>query len=374
MKKIKLISVLGTRPEIIRLSQITPLLDKHFDHKLIYTNQNYDHELSTIFFQELNLRTPDKTLQVRGNSLAESIANILKQTEEVFLEEKPDALLVLGDTNSSLCSIIAKRLGIFIFHMEAGNRSFDDNVPEEINRRIIDHTSDINLAYSEVARRNLLHEGVPAGSIYVTGSPMAEVIKHFIKDIEASPILSKLGIARNKYFLLSMHREENIDNPDRLHELLASMEQIVVKHNLPLIVSLHPRTKKKLSDEDIMNKLHPLIQLSKPFGFFDYVQLQKNALCVLSDSGSIPEEASIIGFKAVQIRVSTERQEAYDKGSIILSGFNRNSILNAVEISLSIDEPFADVPDYSDTNVSAKVTKLIHGLTSIKKYNGRLYY
>lgn len=374
MNKLKVITVLGTRPEIIRLSRIIPLLDEHFDHTLVYTNQNYDHELSTIFFNELGIREPDSILSVKSDFLGETVGNIIAQTEKIFDKVKPDALLILGDTNSALCSIIAKRKGILIFHMEAGNRSFDDSVPEEINRKIVDHTSDINLPYSENARRNLLHEGIPAGSIYVTGSPLTEVLGYYRQKISKSTILNDLKVAKNKYFLLSMHREENVDNVYRLNQLMNSLKAIIDTYHLPIVVSLHPRTRLKLQKEKLDKNLDKQILLCKPFGYFDYLKLQMESVCVLSDSGSVPEESAILGFKAIQIRVSTERQEAYDKGSILLSGFNSESIIRSIEITLQCETSGLVVDDYKDSNVSEKVVKIIHGLTSIKKHNKRIYY
>ena len=369
-QKLKIMTILGTRPEIIRLSCILPKMDKYFKHIIVYTSQSYSPELSTIFFKDLKLRKPDFVLDVKSETLGGLLGNILKQAEEAILKEKPDALLVLGDTNSALSAIIAKRMKIPIFHMEAGNRSFDDNVPEEINRRIVDHISDYNLAYTENSRRYLIAEGIHPGNIYVTGSPLTEVFEVFIKDIEKSKILLNLKLKEKEYFVVSIHREENVDNPAHLKELFNSLNYLANKYRFPVIVSYHPRAKKRLS---LLNlKLSPLIKLHEPFGFFDYNNLQKNALCVLSDSGSIPEESAIFNFRAIQVRVSSERPEAFDAGSIILTGFNKDTIVSAVELVVN-QERSGEIPEipegYKLKNVSSKVVKLIMGLSSIRKYH-----
>ena len=330
-KNLKIMTVMGTRPEIIRLSCILPKMDEYFDHIIVFTSQSYDKELSTVFFEDFKLRKPDYVLSVKADTLGGQLANILTQTEEVMLKEKPDGLLVLGDTNSALCTIIAKRLKIPIFHMEAGNRSFDDNVPEEINRRIIDHISDFNLPYGEHSRRYLIREGVHPGSIYTTGSPLNEVLTKFKPDIEASGILKELKLKEREYFVVSTHREENVDNPDNLRELFASINSITEEYGFPAIVTLHPRTKVRLEAADI--QVGSKVVLHEPFGFLDYNKLQMNALCVLSDSGTIQEESTILQFRAVQIRVSSERPEAFDTGSIILTGFNRDSIASTVSFT-----------------------------------------
>lgn len=369
IKKLKIMTILGTRPEIIRLSRILPKMDKYFHHLIVYTRQSYDYELSEIFFKELDLRKPDYLLEVKAVTLGEQIANIIKQTEKAMLKERPDALLILGDTNSALSAIIAKRLKILIFHMEAGNRCFDWDVPEEVNRRIVDHISDFNLAYTEHARRYLLREGLHPGTIYVTGSPLTEVYAYFKEKIESSSVLEKLGLQSKKFFLVSAHREENIENENRLKELFGSFNFLAENYQLPIIVSLHPRTRKKIKS---LKKIHSLVKFHQPFGFLDYNKLQKNALCVLSDSGTIQEESAALGFRAVQIRVSSERPEAFDKGSIILTGFNQESLATAIKLLLSEQEKGEKMvlpPDYQDTNVSSKVVKLILGLTGIKKYH-----
>lgn len=372
IKKLKIMTILGTRPEIIRLSRVLPKIDEHFDHIIVYTKQSYDYELSDIFFGELELRKPDYLLSVKSETLGGQIANIIKQTEAIMIKEKPDAILILGDTNSSLSAINARRLKIPIFHMEAGNRCFDFDVPEEINRRIVDHISDYNLCYTRHAKSYLVDEGIAPQTIFITGSPLAEVFLYFKNKIEQSRILDELKLSSQKYFLVSMHREENVDNNERLKELFSSFDFLLTQYKLPIIVSLHPRTKKRIEEAKI--KIGSRILLSKPFGYFDYNKLQKNALCVISDSGSIQEESAILEFSAIQIRVSTERPEAFDSGSIILTGFNKDIILGAVNLAVSQTnkgEKLVLPEDYKDTNVSTKITKLIMGLTGIKKYHDR---
>lgn len=371
-KKLKVMTVVGTRPELIRLSLVIPKMDEYFDHIFVYTKQSYDYELSDIFFEELDLRKPDYVSEVKSETLGGQIANIIKRTEKVFVKESPDALLILGDTNSSLSAINAKRLHIPIFHMEAGNRCFDWYVPEEINRRIVDHISDYNLCYTEHARRYLIAEGIDPKTIFVIGSPFAEVFSHFEKEINSSEILKDLNIFPQKYFLASCHREENVDNANNLRELFLSFEHLSKIYSLPIIVSLHPRTKKRLMEAKI--SIDSSVKMAKPFGYFEYNKLQQNATCVLSDSGSIQEESAILGFKAVQIRVSTERPEAFDSGSIILTGFNSDAIVNAVNLVIKQEEKGEELVlphDYQDTNISTKVVKLIMGLGSIRKYHKR---
>lgn len=374
-KDLKIMTVLGTRPEIIRLACILPKMDDYFNHIVIYTNQSYDKQMSTVFFADLKLRKPDYVLSVKADTLAGQIANILVQVEKIMLKEKPDGLLVLGDTNSALCTIIAKRLKIPIFHMEAGNRSFDENVPEEINRRIIDHISDFNLPYGEHSRRYLMREGIHPGSIYTTGSPLAEVIQKYKENIEASNILKELGLKKRKYFVVSTHREENIDNPDNLRELFESINYIIEEYKVPAIVTLHPRTKLRLKDAHI--KTSPKAILHEPLGFLDYNKLQMNALCVLSDSGTIQEESALLGFRAIQIRVSSERPEAFDTGTIILTGFNKDTISNAVQLTINEATKGEKLPipaTYIDTNISSKVVKLILGLAGIRKNHDKQRY
>ena len=371
-KKLKIMTILGTRPEIIRLSRILPKMDRFFDHTIVFTKQSYDFELSDIFFKELGLRKPDFILDVKSETLGGQIANIIKDSEKIINKVSPDAVLILGDTNSSLSAINAKRIHIPIFHMEAGNRSFDWDVPEEVNRRIVDHISDYNLCYTKHAKTYLLREGIEPKNIFVTGSPLSEVFDYFRKDIDSSKVLEDLKLDPKKYFLVSTHREENVDNENRLEELFNSFEGLVEKYNFPVLVSLHPRTKKRLEEQKI--KVGPKIILSKPLGYIDYCKLQKNAYCTLSDSGTVQEESAILDFPAIQIRVSTERPEAFDKGTIILTGFNKDSILNAIDLTVSVrndGEKTVMPEDYKDLNVSTKVVKLIMGLSGIAKFESR---
>lgn len=364
---LKIITVLGTRPEIIRLSRLLPMFDKYFDHRVVYTNQNYDKELSTVFFKEFSLRKPDYRLDVKAKTLGSQIGNIISGVESVLIKEKPDGVFILGDTNSSLSAIIARRLKIPLFHMEAGNRSFDKNVPEEVNRKIVDHISDYNICYTEHSRRYLIAEGIAPGNIYVVGSPLTEVFSFYAPKIDASYVMELMKLKSDKYLLASAHREENIDNEENLRKLWRSFEETAEYFSLPLIVSLHPRTHKRL--EQLSLKPHKNIILSKSLGFFAYNKLQKNAYCVLSDSGSIPEEAAILGFPAIQIRMSSERPEAYDKGVLTLTGFDKNTIINAIILARDQSHTKANVlpDDYKDTHISLKVTKLVMGLSSIRK-------
>lgn len=372
MTNLKVMTILGTRPEIIRLSETIKKLDKFVDHVLVHTNQNYDYELNQIFFEELQLRKPNYVLNVKSSYIGEQIGNILAQTEQVMLKEKPDALLILGDTNSALSCIVAKRLKIPIFHMEAGNRCFDDRVPEEINRRIVDHTSDINLPYTEHARRNLLREGLRPDSIYVTGSPMAEVLKANFHEIESSSILGELSLEKGKYFLISIHREENVDNPANFKLILSALESTANKYGYPLIISTHPRTRNRISE--LNTKMSDLFIFHKPFGMFDFVKLQKNAYCVLSDSGTIHEDAGIMGIPALVVRESSERPEAFDAGNVILTGVDPQTILTSIEIikkQVKDNIKFRNPSDYQEENVSDKVVRLVVGLNKIvpkKKY------
>lgn len=371
IQKLKIATVLGTRPEIIRLCRILPKMDEYFNHVLVFTRQSFDFELSKIFFEALKLREPDYLLEVKSDTLGGQIGNILKQTEEVLIREKPDALLVLGDTNSSLSAIIAKRLGILIFHMEAGNRSFDFEVAEETNRALIDAISDYNLPYTQRSKEYLIHSGIHPRTIFVIGSPLAEVYDFFKEKIVLSPILDDLNLKPGKYFTVSTHREENVDNSGNLKELFDSLNFVAGHYKLPIIVTLHPRTKKRLNNNI---KIHPLINLHKPFGIFEYIKLEQNALCTISDSGTIQEESSILGFNAIQIRANLERPEAFDKGVIILAGLNKNSIVNAIDMTIKEAKSGQKkvVPDdYQDLNVSSKVVKLIMGLTALKKYHGK---
>ena len=365
MAKLKLITVVGTRPEIIRLAEIIKLADQIYDHVLVHTGQNYDYNLNEIFFKDLGLRAPDFFLGVAGEHLGETIGNVISRSYEVFLKEMPDALLVLGDTNSVLCTIAAKRLKIPIFHMEAGNRCFDQNVPEEINRKISDHISDINLPYTEHSRRYLLSEGFRKDHIFVTGTPLFEVIKKNQKNIDASNVLQQLKIQPKKYIVVSAHREENIDNENNFSNLIDALNGVAETYQLPIIFSTHPRTQKRITVQKI--KFNDLIINMPPFGFFDYINLQKNSFCVLSDSGTISEESSIVGFPAVSIRTSTERPEAIDAGCIVLGGITRSEILNALSTTLqTYNADTLQLPwEYKVEDVSHRVIRIIQSYTAI---------
>lgn len=366
MKKLKVMIIVGTRPEIIRLSEVIKKCDKYFDCVLVHTGQNWDYNLNDVFFEELELRKPDYFLGVVGKDLGETMGNIISESYKVLLSEKPDALLILGDTNSCLSAIAAKRLKIPVFHMEAGNRCFDQNVPEEINRRIVDVTSDVNMAYTEHARRYLLSEGMRKEYTFVTGSPLPEVFKRYMNKIDESDILEKLNLEPKKYFLVSAHREENIDNDKNFKNLIDALNEIAEKYDMPVIYSTHPRSFKKIEEKKI--KFHKNIKSLKPFGFYDYNKLQKEAFCVLSDSGSLAEESNIMNFPAVSIRTSTERPEAIDKGSVILGGITFESITQAINIIVEEKlqgEELVKAHDYTDTNVSTKVVNIIQGYTEI---------
>jgi UDP-N-acetylglucosamine 2-epimerase len=365
MKKLKLATVVGTRPEIIRLAEIIKLADINFDHILIHTGQNYDYTLNEIFFEDLGLRKPDFFLNVSGNQLGDTLGNVISKSYEVLNLEKPDALLVLGDTNSVLCTISAKRLKIPIFHMEAGNRCFDQNVPEEINRKISDHISDINLSYTEHSRRYLLSEGFRKDHVFVTGSPLFEVLHKNIENIDKSNILERLNLKKGSYIVVSAHREENIDLGDNFLELANALNAVAEKYNKPIIFSTHPRTKKQIKNKNLT--FNKLILILPPFGFFDYVNLQKNSFCVLSDSGTISEESSMMKFPAVSIRTSTERPEAIDAGSIVLGGIKKNQVLNAIRVCLeTFNKTTLTLPlEYQINDVSSRVIRIIQSYTSI---------
>ncbi|MEG1313469.1 MAG: UDP-N-acetylglucosamine 2-epimerase (non-hydrolyzing) [Bacilli bacterium] len=366
MKKLKVMTIVGTRPEIIRLSEIIKKSDKYFNHILVHTGQNWDYTLNQVFFDDLELREPNHYLNAVGNHLGETIGNVIARSYEIIQKENPDALLLLGDTNSALSAIAAKRLKVPIFHMEAGNRCFDQNVPEEINRKIVDHISDINLPYTENSRRYLLAEGFRKDHVFVTGSPMTEVIEKNIKKINNSEILNKLNLEKKKYILLSTHREENVDSEESFSNLVESINTVAEKYNMPIIFSTHPRTQKRIEEKGI--KFNSLVQILKPFGFFDYCNLQKNSFCVLSDSGTISEESAIMRFPAISIRTSTERPEVIDKGNIILGGIKKDEILSALEITtnLFVEENHDIEPyDYMDNNVSDKIVKVIQSYTRI---------
>lgn len=366
MQKLKLMTILGTRPEIIRLSEVIKKADKYFDHILVHTGQNYDYTLNQIFFEDLDLRQPDYYLQAVGENLGETIGNIIAKSYKVLIEEKPDALLILGDTNSALSAISAKRLKIPIFHMEAGNRCFDENLPEETNRRIVDHIADVNLCYSEHARRYLNYEGVNKERTYVTGSPMTEVLTANIDKIKNSKVMDELRLEKNRYILLSAHREENIDIEENFFALMMAVNALAEKYDMPVIYSTHPRSANFIEKRGF--KFHSHVRSLKPFGFSDYNHLQINAFCVVSDSGTLPEEASYFKFPAVCIRTSTERPEAIDKGNFIIGSITTEQVLQAVELAVAMKENGdlgVDVPDYMDENVSTKVIKIIQSYTGI---------
>jgi UDP-N-acetylglucosamine 2-epimerase (non-hydrolysing) len=374
MAKLKVLTIVGTRPEIIRLSAVIKLLEEHVDHKMIHTGQNYDYELNQVFFDDLQLREPDYFLCVDTSSLGRVLGETLIKIEPVLLKEKPDAVLILGDTNASIAGIMAKRLKIPIYHMEAGNRSFDFNVPEEINRRIIDHVADFNLVYTENSRRHLLAEGLPPRHIYVTGSPMFEVLQQNLERIKASTIMQELSIEAKQFFLVSTHREENVDFPTNLRKIVTILNKLADEYDLPVIVSTHPRTRKRLEELDGVD-IDPRIRFLKPFGFLDYNSLQMQAKCVISDSGTISEESSILNFPAVTIRQALERPEAMDAGTIILTGLDPEIVLDSVR--LVIREFIATggytqiCPEYQVPNTSWRVLKLIIGTARLSnRWNG----
>ena len=371
MNKIKVMTVLGTRPEIIRLSAVIKACDKYFEHILVHTGQNWDYALNEIFFKELEIRKPDYCLEAVGENLGETIGNIISKSYNLFREINPEALLILGDTNSALSAIAAKRLKIPIFHMEAGNRCFDQNVPEELNRRIVDHISDINLPYTEHSRRYLLSEGIRKEYIFVIGSPMPEVLNNYRDSINESRILVELKLEKSGYILISAHREENLDIEENFLNLVDSLNSVAEEFKLPIIYSTHPRSWKKIEEKKI--KFNPLIRKLKPFGFIDYNKLQQNAFCVLSDSGTLSEESAILNFPAVLIRTSTERPEVLDKGSIIIGGIKSKdviqSIYGSVEMFKAMDNKNILPVDYQNTNISIKVVKIIQSYTKIVNRN-----
>ncbi len=366
MKKLKLMTVLGTRPEIIRLSAVMRCADRYFDHKVVHTGQNYDPALNEIFFRELNLRAPDYYLGAVGTNLGETMGNIIAQSYQIMVQEKPDAVLILGDTNSALSAISAKRLKIPIFHMEAGNRCWDWNVSEMINRKIVDHISDINMPYTENSRRYLLSEGIDGKTIFVTGSPMREVLASHMQEIENSNVLERLGLEKGKYILVSAHREENIDLEENFLSLMNAINHMAEVYQVPVIYSTHPRSMKFIRQRNF--QFHPLVRSLTPFGFFDYNHLQMNSLVVLSDSGTLSEESAMLGFCGVLIRTSTERPEVLDKGTVVIGGITERSVEQAAELAIAMqrnNEPRAMPLDYEDVNVSAKVIKLIQSYTPI---------
>lgn len=363
---LKVMTILGTRPEIIRLSRVMSLLDKHVDHVLVHTGQNSDYELNEVFFEDLKVREPNYFLSISRDSLGKLLGDVLVKTEEVLVKEKPDAVLILGDTNSAFAAVIARRMKIPVYHMEAGNRCFDFNVPEELNRRIIDHISDFNLVYTEHARRNLLAEGIHPRRIYLTGSPMREVLDANRPGIEASNILKQLDLESHNYFLASMHRAENVDVTSHLIQLLEAMNLLGERYNIPIIVSTHPRTKQKL--EKLNFQSNGQVRFLAPFGYHDYVRLQREAFCTLSDSGTISEESSILAFPAVTMRTAMERPEAMDSGHIVLTGRDPETILRSVELvvqSASHDREQPIAKEYEVTNTSYRVLKLILGTAKL---------
>lgn len=366
MEKLKLMTVLGTRPEIIKMSEIIKKCDLYFDHVLVHTGQNYDYELNKVFFEELGLREPDYYLGVVGENVGQTMGNVIAKSYDLMCKVKPDALIVLGDTNSCLCVISAKRLKIPIFHMEAGNRCKDENLPEEVIRRIVDVTSDVNLCYSENARRYILETGVKPEYTYVVGSPMAEVLEKHHDAIERSTILEKLQLKTGKYILLSAHREENIDIESNFVSLMSSVNAMAEKYDMPILYSCHPRAKKYIERRGFVFD-HRVIQHA-PLGFFDYNKLQKNAFCVVSDSGTIPEEGAYFRFPAVSIRTSTERPEAMDKGVFVIGSITSDRVLQAVDLAVSMHangDQGGAVAAYCDKNISTKIVKLIQSYTAI---------
>ncbi|MDO4563476.1 MAG: UDP-N-acetylglucosamine 2-epimerase (non-hydrolyzing) [Clostridia bacterium] len=366
MDKLKVMTVVGTRPEIIRLSACIKCNDRYFNHILVHTGQNWDYTLNQVFFEDLELREPDYYLESVGKNLGETMGNIIAKSYEVLEKERPDALLILGDTNSALAAISAKRLKIPIFHMEAGNRCWDWNVSEMINRKIVDHISDINLPYTENSRRYLLSEGIDGKTIFVTGSPMREVLRDHMDKIEKSDVLARLSLEKEKYILVSAHREENIDLEENFMALMTSINNIAEKYRMPVIYSTHPRSMKFIEKRGF--KFHPLVQNLKPFGFSDYNKLQMNSFCVLSDSGTLSEESAMLSFAGVLIRTSTERPEVLDKGSVVVGGIKSRDVEQALELAVSMrnnNEEVVMSPDYADTNVSVKVAKLIQSYTHI---------
>ncbi|OUN86249.1 UDP-N-acetyl glucosamine 2-epimerase [[Collinsella] massiliensis] len=367
MSKLKVMTVVGTRPEIIKMSECIKCFDTVFDHILVHTGQNYDYELNQVFFEDLGLREPDAYLGVAGANLGETMGNVLAKSYALMSEVRPDALVVLGDTNSCLCVISAKRLKIPIFHMEAGNRCFDENLPEEVNRRIVDTTSDVNLCYSEHARRNLLKAGAAPDLTFVVGSPMREVLEASREGIEASDVLAREDLEKGRFILLSAHREENIDNECNFDQLVAAVNALAEAYGVPVLYSMHPRSRKFIEERGAT--FHPLVRAHRPFGFHDYVQLQRNAYCVVSDSGTLAEESALLGFPAVSLRTSTERQEVVDRGVFTLGSITAEGLLQAVAVETTLKGREAAVPDYGDADVSAKVTKIVQGFTGYVNRN-----
>lgn len=363
MQKLKLMTIIGTRPEIIRLAPTIKCADKYFDHILVHTGQNYDYNLNDIFFDELGLRKPDYYLNVVGKNLGETMGNIISYSYDLIIKEKPDAILILGDTNSSLAAISAKRLKCPVFHYEAGNRCWDWNVSEMINRTIVDHIADVNIAYTENARRNLLQEGIDANNIFVIGSPMKEVLDSQIEQIKSSKILNVLGLQQKRYFVVSLQREENVDNASKFFSIVNVINEIAKEYKLPIVISVHPRTRKKIEELDI--KFDELVRLCKPFGINDYCNLEKNAFCVLSDSGTLSEESYLLRFPAVLLRTSTERPEALDTGTILISCLDKNSVFSSIKIATSENKHHFINKEYDVDIVSEKIIKIIQSYIDI---------
>ena len=369
MKKLKVVTVVGTRPEIIRLSRVIVRLDEHCEHVLVHTGQNYDYELNQIFFEDLEIRKPDHFLDSAGDGPAQTIGNIIGAVDRVFAQEKPEAMLVLGDTNSCLAVISAKRRRIPVFHMEAGNRCFDQRVPEEINRRIVDHTADVNLTYSSIARDYLLREGLPPDLVIKIGSPMLEVLTYYRSKINASDVLDRLGLKSEAFFVVSAHREENIDSPRTFGKLVSVLNALAEDHALPVVVSTHPRTRKRI--EESRTKFHPQVNLLKPLGFSDYVKLQVSARTVLSDSGTITEESSILNFPALNLREAHERPEGMEEAAVMMVGLKVERVRQGLTILAKqprgVDRGLNLVSDYDSPNVSDKVVRIIHSYTDYVK-------
>ena len=355
-------TIVGTRPELIKMTRVIAELDKHVNHLLVHTGQNYDYELNGLFFEDLDIRKPDYFLEVIGESPAQTIANIIEKTDIVFEKEKPDAVLLYGDTNSCLAVIAAKKRKIPVFHMEAGNRCFDQRVPEEINRKILDHLSDINLVLTEHARRYLIAEGIPAETIIKTGSHMQEVLQHYMPKIEKSNILKKLGLTPNEFFIVSAHREENVESPQSMRDMVQTFNSLAQKYKFPIIVSTHPRTKNKLNNMDL-GDLDPLIRFLKPFSFCDYIKLQMESLCIISDSGTISEECSLLNLPAIMIRNTHERPEGMDEGALIMSGLKADRVLDAVGVIIAqhvkSKRVIKTVADYEGGPVSKQILRVV---------------
>ncbi|MGR5000263.1 MULTISPECIES: non-hydrolyzing UDP-N-acetylglucosamine 2-epimerase [Vibrio] len=369
MNKLKVMSVVGTRPEIIRLSRVLAKLDEHCEHILVHTGQNYDYELNEVFFNDLGVRKPDYFLNAAGKNAAETIGQVIIKVDQVLEEVQPSAMLVLGDTNSCISAIPAKRRKIPIFHMEAGNRCFDQRVPEETNRKIVDHTADINLTYSTIARDYLIAEGIPADRIIKTGSPMFEVLNYYMHQIDSSNVLSRLGLEKGQFFVVSAHREENVDSPKQLGKLAETLNKVAEKYDLPVIVSTHPRTRNRIEAQGV--EFHPNIQLLKPLGFHDYNNLQKNAKAVLSDSGTINEESSIMNFPALNLREAHERPEGMEEAFVMMVGLEAERVLQGLAIlesqPVGQERLLREVYDYSMPNVSDKVVRIVHSYTDYVK-------